>query len=120
MVLHATPRRKVAYAQLEHPQRPSRRAVLTSVGLPMLLAPTQAAWAGEGRLSIDEVESRLKRCFEEGQYYVSGKLDRGIFEPDCFFKDPTVSVKGAPSQVTTRLRRSSCTSSNSLECSLRR
>lgn len=40
-------------------------------------------------------------CFalQEGQYYVSGRLDRGIFEPDCVFIDPTVRVQGKSGPV---------------------
>lgn len=46
------------------------------------------------KLQVQEVVDRLRKCFEEGQYYVSGNLDRGIFEPDCVFTDPTINVKG--------------------------
>lgn len=88
-------RRTDTRAHAHTPQQPSRRGVITSIALPALLAPARHARA-EGQLSIDEVESRLRTCFEEGQYYVSGKLDRGIFEPDCLFTDPTIRVKGAP------------------------
>ena len=28
------------------------------------------------------------------QYYVTGKLTRDIYAPDCRFKDPTTDVKG--------------------------
>ena len=45
-------------------------------------------------LSIQEVERRLKVCFEAGQYYVSGNLDRGIFTENCVFTDPTIKVTG--------------------------
>lgn len=51
--------------------------------------------AAASRLSVDEVRSRLIECFEVGQYYVSGQLDRGIFEENCTFTDPTIKVTGA-------------------------
>jgi hypothetical protein len=77
--------------------RQGRRALLA---LPVALISTaalQAAAAGSApaKLSVDEVKKRLERCFEDDQYYVSGKLDRGIFAEDCVFRDPTVKLKGA-------------------------
>ena len=55
-----------------------------------LASPPQTA----ARLPIEEVKDRLIVCFVEGQYYVSGALDFGIFADDCLFTDPTVRVQG--------------------------
>jgi hypothetical protein len=77
----------------------SRRTLLTFPSLlPMVAFPWNPATAAS-RLTIEEVESRLKQCFEENEYYVSGNLDRGIFDKNCVFKDPTINVKGVV-QVT--------------------
>jgi hypothetical protein len=50
--------------------------------------------AAASPLEIDEVQRRLIKCFEEEQYYVSGQLDRDIFEPPCVCTDPTIIVTG--------------------------
>lgn len=71
----------------------SRRAAVFGVSLALARLSDSEASAAPA-LTVDEVQTRLIKCFEEGQYYVSGKLDRGIFEPDCVFTDPTINVKG--------------------------
>jgi hypothetical protein len=83
------------HAQRCHAHIPLNRRVLltTSLFLPVLAFPPNSATAAS-RLTIEEVESRLKRCFEDNEYYVSGNLDREIFDENCVFTDPTIRVKG--------------------------
>lgn len=80
----------------------SRRAV----GLTALIALTAPlclpAQAQDGRIGIADVKKRLENCFVDGQYYVSGQLDRGIFDPGCQFTDPTIRVKGKDPTVHRR------------------
>ena len=54
-----------------------------------------AALAADEKLSIQEVEWRLKRNFEVDQYYVSGNVDASLFADDCVFTDPTIKSVGA-------------------------
>ena len=60
-----------------------------------LMPRRAAALAADEKLSIQEVERRLKRNFEVDQYYVSGNVDASIFADDCVFTDPTIKSVGA-------------------------
>ena len=79
----------------------ARRAMLAA---PLLAWALQAgiAKAAGSNLSIEEVERRLKKNFQEDQYYVSGKLDSTIFADGCVFTDPTVVSRGAPKRDSVR------------------
>ena len=89
-----SPRGHAARAQgeLKAHALPRRQAVLGTI-LAWAALPTLPASAIE-RLGIEEVQARLIKCFEDDQYYVSGMLDRGIFEDGCVFTDPTINVAG--------------------------
>lgn len=81
-------------AQSIEPDALSRRKAVLGAVLPCaaLIQPKASAALA---VRIEEVQSRLIKCFEQDQYYVSGKLDRGIFEDGCVFTDPTINVTGA-------------------------
>jgi hypothetical protein len=85
----------------DHPHSHCALTSRRALGLAALVAFTTPlklpAQAQEERIEVSEVKKRLERCFVDGQYYVSGNLDRGIFDPDCQFADPTIRVKGAES-----------------------
>lgn len=68
-----------------------RRQALAAAATTLML---QSAVAHAGALRIEEVQDRLIHCFQQDQYYVSGKLDAGIFADDCLFTDPTVRTRG--------------------------
>jgi len=36
----------------------------------------------------------LQRDFQDGQYYITGKLTTSVFDDDCAFIDPTTNVSG--------------------------
>lgn len=81
-------------AQSCQPAIHSRRDLGVAIALAVTAPVTLQAGAAESQLGIAEVKERLERCFVDEQYYVSGKLDRGIFDPNCQFTDPTIKVKG--------------------------
>lgn len=78
----------------------SRRELGLAIAVAFTAPCTLHAQAAESHIEISEVKDRLERCFVDEQYYVSGKLDRGIFDPDCQFTDPTIKVKGKRSAST--------------------
>lgn len=84
----------MSHQQLYNPVLHSRRDLALAVAVAFTSPCTLPAQAAEDRVSIAEVKDRLETCFVDGQYYVSGKLDRGIFDPNCQFTDPTIKVKG--------------------------
>jgi hypothetical protein len=88
---HAVKADEVA-SRAESDQLSRRAAVLAVANLSWAAVATHEASASP--IGIDEVQRRLIKCFEEEQYYVSGKLDRDIFEPSCVFTDPTINVTG--------------------------
>lgn len=44
-------------------------------------------------LPIDEMRDRIIKTFKEDQYYITGKLDRSIFDNNCVFTDPTITLQ---------------------------
>jgi hypothetical protein len=68
-------------------------ALLTAISI-LCISDLKAFASDRERIPLEEVKERLEKCFEEGQYYVSGALDRGIFAEDCVFTDPTIKVAG--------------------------
>eukprot|EP00232_Nephroselmis_pyriformis_P023571 CAMPEP_0182873222 /NCGR_PEP_ID=MMETSP0034_2-20130328/12196_1 /TAXON_ID=156128 /ORGANISM="Nephroselmis pyriformis, Strain CCMP717" /LENGTH=227 /DNA_ID=CAMNT_0025005857 /DNA_START=14 /DNA_END=693 /DNA_ORIENTATION=+ len=71
-----------------------RLALLGGLGAGLSLGAWLSDWArAEGTPSIEALRDTIRRDFEEGQYYVTGKLTPEIFEPDCAFIDPTTNVK---------------------------
>jgi hypothetical protein len=76
--------------------RKTRRLIFSAPLVAILapLAPASGAGDADAPLTIEEVQARLRNCFEVDQYYVTGKIDRGIFADDCVFIDPTIKVTG--------------------------
>lgn len=59
----------------------------------VLLWPVQAVHALP-ESQLQEIKQTIDRDFQDGQYYVTGKLTKDLYAPDCRFKDPTTDVKG--------------------------
>jgi len=57
-------------------------------GLAELLAPAGPQLQKATNLPIEELMTRVATDIEEGQYYISGKLDASIYDDRCFFDGP--------------------------------
>ncbi|KAK9864883.1 hypothetical protein WJX84_003686 [Apatococcus fuscideae] len=69
-----------------------RRVLLATPFLVAVAAAHQPVEAA-ARTAQDLIP-QVQRDFQEGQYYITGRLTQDIFAPDCTFKDPTTNVKG--------------------------
>lgn len=63
-----------------------------------LTLPVQPAYAQDfvqpNKPSIEVTKAAIQHDFVDGQYYVTGKLTAGLYEPNCLFVDPTTRVTG--------------------------
>ena len=57
-----------------------------------LLVPCALADGSESR--IQYLKGVIQKDFVDNQYYVTGKLTKEAFEPNCLFTDPTTRVEG--------------------------
>lgn len=73
----------------------SRRAVVLPWIGSAFIAPFACASDQKRKaFSADEILDKITYEFVNNQYYVTGNLRPDIFEDDCVFKDPTVTVTG--------------------------
>ena len=62
--------------------------------IPLAAARGQTAGSDKLHLPVEKLKDIIATDFQEGQYYITGHLTKGIFASDCSFKDPTTNVKG--------------------------
>jgi hypothetical protein len=68
-------------------------AVLTGLHIATSLVVARAEEDDKLRgLPVMELKERIRKDFQENQYYVTGKLSPELYTDSCVFKDPTTEV----------------------------